>query len=119
MQSRKVMLLLFVARRLSNISAFFVRHYGVPAVAPAPAVMRRSSTRVARSAASDGLTSRQLRHHDNKNLWSIEECLEKRNDIQFVDGSWYHKGERNGRKGMFVSLICCLLGILFERTNNL
>eukprot|EP00533_Pseudo-nitzschia_delicatissima_P010630 CAMPEP_0116108088 /NCGR_PEP_ID=MMETSP0327-20121206/16581_1 /TAXON_ID=44447 /ORGANISM="Pseudo-nitzschia delicatissima, Strain B596" /LENGTH=320 /DNA_ID=CAMNT_0003600941 /DNA_START=30 /DNA_END=992 /DNA_ORIENTATION=- len=35
------------------------------------------------------------------NLWSIEECLEEWNqqktNIQFVDATWFHKGERNGR----------------------
>ena len=112
MQSKTVMLLLFVARRLSNISAFLVRRHGDP-VPPAASVMMRR--RVAPTAY--GLTSRQFHHHDDeeptignnkkKNLWSIEECLEKRNDIQFVDGSWFHKGERNGRKGTFVSLIFC------------
>ena len=42
----------------------------------------------------------------HKNLWSIDECLEAynnnnvshRNRIHFIDGSWYHKGNRNGRK---------------------
>jgi thiosulfate/3-mercaptopyruvate sulfurtransferase len=58
----------------------------------------------------------------SKNLWSIEECLEEWNQqqrrqhhpisdeneesqtmtasttIQFVDATWFHKGERNGRK---------------------
>ena len=45
----------------------------------------------------------------SKNLWSVEECLDKWNKqeanstacasrIQFVDATWYHKGDRNGRE---------------------
>lgn len=34
----------------------------------------------------------------SKNLWSIEDCLEQIENIQFIDASWYHKGERNGRQ---------------------
>jgi hypothetical protein len=33
----------------------------------------------------------------SKNLWSVEECREHRDTIKFVDGSCYHKGDRNGR----------------------
>ena len=33
-----------------------------------------------------------------KNLWSIEDCLDQIDNIQFIDASWYHKGERNGRQ---------------------
>ena len=40
--------------------------------------------------------SKLLLHSEN--LWSVEECIEYRDDIKFVDGSWYHKGERNGRQ---------------------
>jgi hypothetical protein len=34
----------------------------------------------------------------SKNLWSLEDCLKTQTNIQFVDGSWYHKGDRNGRE---------------------
>ncbi|CAJ1960482.1 unnamed protein product [Cylindrotheca closterium] len=34
----------------------------------------------------------------SNNLWSIEECLEQIDDIQFIDATWYHKGDRNGRQ---------------------
>jgi thiosulfate/3-mercaptopyruvate sulfurtransferase len=44
----------------------------------------------------------------SNNLWSVEKCLEeykkqrhdddgKSNKIQFIDATWYHKGDRNGR----------------------
>lgn len=33
-----------------------------------------------------------------KNLWTIEECIEQREQLKFIDASWYHKGERNGRQ---------------------
>jgi thiosulfate/3-mercaptopyruvate sulfurtransferase len=33
-----------------------------------------------------------------KNLISVEECLQAKDDVVFVDGSWYHKGTRNGRQ---------------------
>lgn len=31
------------------------------------------------------------------NLWSIEDCIERQNEIQFVEATWFHKGSRNGR----------------------
>ena len=36
----------------------------------------------------------------HKNLLSLDECLALSNQkkARFVDGSWYHKGQRNGRK---------------------
>lgn len=42
--------------------------------------------------------STRRRETSNKNLWSVQECIEQRDHIQFLDGSWYHKGNRNGRK---------------------
>jgi hypothetical protein len=33
-----------------------------------------------------------------RNLWSLEDCLKTHEKIQFIDGSWYHKGNRNGRQ---------------------
>lgn len=33
-----------------------------------------------------------------KNLISVQGCLEVKDDVVFVDGSWYHKGNRNGRQ---------------------
>jgi thiosulfate/3-mercaptopyruvate sulfurtransferase len=32
-----------------------------------------------------------------RNLWSVQECLDRRDEIQFVEGTWFHKGDRNGR----------------------
>ena len=44
-------------------------------------------------------------HHPSKNLWSIEECIaayqhtnQVDGNVVFIDGSWYHKGTRNGRQ---------------------
>ena len=46
-------------------------------------------------------------NNNNKNLWSIEECIEKRDNIKFVDGSWYHKGNRNGRQELSLFKCTC------------
>lgn len=43
-------------------------------------------------------SSTSLSSSSSSNLWSIEECLENRENIKFVDASWYHKGGRNGRQ---------------------
>ena len=29
---------------------------------------------------------------------SVQDCLDAKDDVVFVDGSWYHKGSRNGRQ---------------------
>lgn len=50
------------------------------------------------------VTSTTLKVLENKNLVSVDECINafhSKNDgrkIVFVDGSMYHKGNRNGRK---------------------
>ena len=44
-----------------------------------------------------GRKFQRLAHVAATNLWSMEDCLQKRESIKFVDASWYHKGERHGR----------------------
>jgi hypothetical protein len=47
------------------------------------------------------LQSSNNNNNNNKNLWSVEECLAAhrgKENVVFVDGSWYHKGNRDGRQ---------------------
>jgi hypothetical protein len=78
--SRKYMKYIFVplaiATTLQRFSSAFVVRPQTTGMA------RRCSTAIA------------ARH----NLWSLEDCLKTHEKIQFIDGSWYHKGNRNGRQ---------------------
>jgi thiosulfate/3-mercaptopyruvate sulfurtransferase len=37
-------------------------------------------------------------YSSTKNLVSVSECLQQSDKTKFVDGTWYHKGDRNGRQ---------------------
>jgi hypothetical protein len=43
----------------------------------------------------------------NKNLWSVQDCIEQRDSITFIDATWYHKGSRNGRQEYVHNTVQC------------
>jgi thiosulfate/3-mercaptopyruvate sulfurtransferase len=58
-----------------------------------------------RCSASNGLQLRMAatssEEFTGKNLWSVEECLTEyqsnKDNVQFLDATWFHKGQRNGK----------------------
>ena len=78
---KRIILFLLVTRLSEKSFSFCIR----------PNLLSRQYT------SSSSSSSSLLFLCETKNLWSVEECLEKQKAIQFVDGSWYHKGNRNGR----------------------
>lgn len=45
-----------------------------------------------------GTTQCTMAAATRSNLRSVEDCLENYDKIRFIDGTWYHKGNRNGRQ---------------------
>ena len=61
-------------------------------------LIKQPITRISSSRTTIRMRMSSAATEDRKNLWSIEECIENRENIKFIDGSWYHKGNRNGRE---------------------